>query len=186
MKKYFIALLMLTTTFANAQTKENKSTLSIGAEVDVLPYITGGYYGSVWASKKHFRYRAVITNVTTPEFMLKDGFGNNKMMVYAALVDYFFKPVPEKWWIGSGFEYWDAEIQTSQKLSKAKYNNTMFTLGGGYVWKFYKNFYLNPWAAAHVRIAGDKSVMVDGEKFEPSLFIPEASLKIGWYFNTKK
>lgn len=183
---YLLVLLILLSAFANAQTKENNSKLSIGTEADVLPYITGGYYGSVWASKNHFRYRAVVTNVTTPEFMLKDGFSNNKMMVYAALVDYFFKPEPEKWWIGSGFEYWDAEIQTSQKRSTVKYNNTMFTFGGGYIWKFYKNFYLNPWAAVHLRIAGDKSVMVDGKEFKPSQLIPEGSLKIGWYFNTKK
>jgi hypothetical protein len=186
MKKYIFALLVFVSAIANAQTKENKSRLSIGAETDVLPYITGGNYGSAWVSKNHFRYRAVITNVTTPEFMLKDGFTNNNIMVYAALVDYFFKPIPEKWWIGAGFEYWDAEIQTSSKLSTVKYNNTMFTAGGGYVWRVYKNFYLNPWAAAHVRIAGDKSVMVDGKKFEPSLLLPELSLKIGWYFNTNK
>lgn len=185
MKKYLLALLMMTSAFANAQIKENNSKLSIGAEADILPYMTGGYYGSVWASKNHFRYRAVVTNVTTPEFMLKDGFSNNKMMVYAALVDYFFEPRPEKWWIGSGFEYWDAEIQTSQKFSTVKYNNTMFTLGGGYVWKFYNNFYMNPWAAVHLRIAGDKSVMVDGMEFKPSFLIPEVSLKFGWYFNTK-
>jgi hypothetical protein len=117
--------------------------------------------------------------------MLKDGFTNNKMMVYAALADYFFKSAPEKWWIGSGFEYWNAEIQSSQKRSTVKYNNTMFTLGGGYVWKFCRNFYLNPWAAAHLRIGGDKSVMVDGKEFKPSLLIPEGSLKIGWHFNTK-
>lgn len=186
MKKYFLVLLTLASAFTNAQSKENKSRLSIGMEADVLPYLTGGYYGSVWASKNHFRYRAVVTNVTTPGFMLKEGFTNNKMMVYAALVDYFFKPRPEKWWIGSGFEYWNAEIQTSQKLSTVKYSNTMFTLGGGYVWTFYQNFYLNPWAAAHLRIAGDKSVLVDGKLFKPSQLIPEGSLKIGWYFNTKK
>lgn len=186
MKKHFLGLLLFASVIANAQTKANRSHLSIGTEADVLPYITGGYYGSVWASKNHFRYRAVITNITTPEFMLAKGFTNNKLMVYAALVDYFFKPCPEKWWIGSGFEYWDAEIQTSQKLSTAKYNNSMFTLGGGYVWKFYKNFYLNPWTAVHLRIAGEKSVMVDGKEFKPSILIPEGSLKVGWYFNTKK
>jgi len=47
MKKYLLALLMMTSAFANAQTKENNSKLSIGTEVDILPYMTGGYYGSV-------------------------------------------------------------------------------------------------------------------------------------------
>jgi hypothetical protein len=47
MKRYFLVLLMLTSAFANAQIKEDSSKLSFGAEADVLPYVTGGYYGSV-------------------------------------------------------------------------------------------------------------------------------------------
>ncbi len=186
MKKYLVAFLVFSSVMANAQRSESTSSISIGVEADILPYITGGYYGSLWASKNHFRYRAVVTNVTTPDFMIKDGFTGNSMMVYAGLVDYFFENSPEKWWVGSGLEYWDAEIKTSQKLSTATFSQVMFTLGGGYIWKLYKNLYINPWAAAHLRLAGDKAVMVDGKEFKPSPFIPEASLKIGWYFNTKK
>jgi hypothetical protein len=186
MRIYLLALLIIGSATVNAQVIEGRSGLSVGAEADLLPFITGGYYGSVWVSKDHFRYRAVITNVTTPDFMIKGGFTNNEMMVYAVLVDYFFKPRPEKWWVGAGFEYWDAEIQTYQKLSAANYQTAMFTFGGGYVWKFYKKFYLNPWAAVHVRMAGDKNVMVDGSEFKPSQMIPEGSLKVGWYFNAKE
>lgn len=188
MKFYLFLFSMLFSFALSAQSLEKTVThkTSIGLEADILPYITGGYYGSVWVSHNHFRYRAVVTGVTTPDFMVKDGFTNNKMQVYTLLVDYFFKPSVEKWWIGGGFEFWDAEIQSDLKQSTGKYNNYVATVGGGYVFKVYRNLYLNPWAAIHGRIGGDKRVLVDGKQFKTAFFTPEASLKIGWYFNAKR
>lgn len=184
MKAIFVLIgFMLISGFSYGQT-DNQSTKNtkIGFELDALPYITGGYYGSVWAGQKHFRYRAVITKIETPDFILDDGFTNNDVKVFAAIVDYFFKPGFEGWWLGSGLEYWDATIQTDAQINTAEYNNTVFTIGAGYIWKFYKNFYLNPWLAGHLRIGGDKEVLVDGSTFQPKLLIPEISLKLGWHF----
>lgn len=161
---------------------QSTKNLTVGFEIDALPYITGGYYGSVWVGHNHLRYRAVITKAEIPDFILEDGFTNNEVRVYAAIVDYFFKPEFKGWWIGTGLEYWDAKIQTDAKLNTAEYNNTIFTIGGGYVWKFHKNFYLNPWAAGHLRVAGDKEVVIDESTFEPKLLIPEISFKLGWHF----
>lgn len=59
-------------------------------KVDALPSITDGCYGSVWVSNNHMRYRVIITNVTTPEFVLQDGFLNIKIMAYTIIADYFF------------------------------------------------------------------------------------------------
>ncbi|UJH68597.1 hypothetical protein [Allomuricauda sp. SCSIO 65647] len=175
---FFLSLIV-----SNAQdTDEQTIKTTVGFELDAVPYIFNGYYGSVWVGHNHFRYRAVITNIDTPDFILEDGFTNNEIRVYAAIVDYFFKPDFKGWWIGPGLEYWDAEIQTDAELETAEYNNIIFTLGGGHVWKFYKNFYLNPWAAVHLRVAGDKEVRVDQSTFETPLMIPEVSLKLGWHF----
>jgi len=55
-------------------------------------------------------------------------------------------------------------------------------LGGGYVWEFYRNFYLNSWLATHVVIAGDDEVAVGKRTYELKLFTPEISLKLGWHF----
>lgn len=155
---------------------------TIGFELDVLPYVTGGYYGSIWLGRGHFRYRAIVTRITTPEFLVEDGFTNNEIQAYTAIADYFFNSEFRKWWVGAGFEYWKGKIQTDAKRSTVKYDNTIFTVGTGYVWKFYKNFYLNPWAALHTRIAGDSKVMVDDEEYSPSVITPEVSIKIGWHF----
>ena len=183
MKKLLLILfvLLLNVTYGQDTDQQVKST-TIGVELDALPYITGGYYGSVWVGHKQFRYRAVVAKTEVPEFYVEDGFTNNEVQAYAAIVDYFFKPDFKGWWIGTGLEYWDSTIQTDAKLETAEYNNTVFTLGGGYVWKFHKNFYLNPWVAGHLRIAGDKDVSVDNSIFETPVFTPEISLKLGWHF----
>ncbi len=184
MKAIFLSICLMFFISFNYGQVDNQSTknTSVGFELDALPYITGGYYGSVWVGHNHLRYRAVIAKTETPDFVLEDGFTNNEIMAYAAIVDYFFQPDFKGWWIGTGLEYWDAKIQTDAQLNTAEYNNTVFTIGGGYVWKFYKNFYLNPWVAGHLRIAGDKDVLVDESTFETKSFLPEVSLKLGWHF----
>ncbi len=174
-------LLLFSFSYGQADNQLPKNT-RVGFELDAVPYIFKGYYGSVWIGHNQFRYRAVITKIETPDFILEDGFTNNEMKVYAAIVDYFFKPDFEGWWIGPGLEYWDATIQTDAMLNTSEYNNLIFTVGGGYIWKFYKNFYLNPWVAGHLRIAGDKDVIVDQRTFETKLIIPEVSVKLGWHF----
>lgn len=128
------------------------------------------------------RYRAIVTKITTPDFFLKDGFRNNEIQSYTAIADYFFKPEFKKWWVGAGLEYWKGSIQTDAKLLTAKYSNTIITAGTGYVWKFYKNSYINPWAALHASVAGESNVRVDDREFTPPAITPEISLKIGWHF----
>ncbi|MEM9328313.1 MAG: hypothetical protein AAGA85_21780 [Bacteroidota bacterium] len=181
MKSFFLILVLVACHLTNAQTPEPRHE-TIGFELDALPYIVGGFYGSIWYGRNQMRYRAVITKITTPEFVLDDGFTNNDMYVYALITEYFFKPGFDGWWVGTGLEYWDAEIQTDAELETAEYENYIFTVGSGYAWKFYKNFYLNPWAAVHLRIAGDSQVPVDELIFEPALLLPEVSVKLGWHF----
>ena len=92
MKRCFFMLSILIANMATSQSKMVVNNTSAGLELDALPYITGGYYGSVWMSRNHMRYRAIVTKVTTPEFVLQDGFTNNRIMAYTFIADYFFKP----------------------------------------------------------------------------------------------
>jgi hypothetical protein len=182
MKTLFSLLMLFIASSGYAQQDSADPKIAVGFELDALPYLTGGYYGSVWVGHNHFRYRAIVTQITTPSFMVENGFNNNKIQSYTAIGDYFFSKGFEKWWIGSGFEYWKGQVQSDRKLSTARYNNMIFTAGGGYVWKFYRNFYFNPWIAVHCKVAGDNYVNVDGLRFRPAFVTPEASLKIGWHF----
>lgn len=160
------------------------SNLTVGFELDVLPYISGGYYFSAWLGIKNIRQRIrpVYAKVNMPDFTFdKEAFDRNTIVSYAIFTDYFFKPDFKSIWISTGIEYWDGEIE--DKFSEtSKYYIWIFTLGVGYTWNFYDNFYLNPWIAGRIRIAGNEEVNVGGYIYETPFISPGVSLTIGWNF----
>ncbi len=189
MRYFLITFLILTFSIKgfgqpDSTVSKKQSNLTVGFEIDALPYITGGYYFSSWVgiNKHKQRIRPVIAKVNIPDFMFDtDAFNRNTIQVYAIVVDYFFKPDFKGFLIGTGIEYWDGEIEDNFSET-AKYSNWIFTLGVGYVWKFWDNLYINPWLAAHVRIAGDEEVQVGFFTFLTPFITPQISVKIGWHF----
>lgn len=156
--------------------------VQIGIEQDVLPYVTNGYFIGGWVGKEHLRVRLLSAHVHKPDWITPDGFTNNKVTAYAFVLDYFLKEDWHGWWLGAGVVYWDSSIQRTRLGSTTAYANTLLNGSLGYQWKFYKQFYLSPWAGLHIRIGGAKQVEVDQVAFNTPVFNPEASLKIGWYF----
>jgi hypothetical protein len=178
MKKSILIICTLFTCFSHAQER----TQTVGFELDALPYLSGGWYISGWYGQQHLRYRGVYAQTIVPQFAVPDGFTNHELKVGAFIVDYFFKPNFEGWWVAAGYEYWYNSIQDEAQTDTYIYGNNVTTVGGGYVWKFYKNFYLNPWAAGHILITGTDPVTIGGSVYQPSVFTPEISLKLGWHF----
>lgn len=156
--------------------------ISIGIEQDVLPYITGGYFAGVWAGKNHLRFRAITAKVNKPDFIVKEGFSNNKVKAYALVADYFFKENWKGWWAGTGLVYWKSSLQTDQKMNTAHFENFLLNGSVAYAIQLNKRFYISPWAGMHIRIGGDKKVAVDTKIFRSPLLNPEASVKVGFRF----
>lgn len=156
--------------------------LTIGFEQDALPYIFNGYFANVWVGKSHVRSRILLANVRKPDFLLPEPFTNNRVIALAITADYFLKSDWKGWWLSGGGVLWKNSMQTDFKQQTAHFNTFLLNGSLGYSWKFYKNFYLSPWAGLHLRVGGEKSVLVDGKTFTPPFLNPEASLKIGWHF----
>ena len=154
----------------------------IGAELDILPYATGGWYGSVWAGGSGTRLRAVASHVYVPAFVIPEGFQDHTITSVAALCDVFPGGTFERWWIGGGLEYWSGSIEESGSGLEGQYHSYLLTLGTGYVWRVVGNFTLNPWGAVHVIVAGSKEVPVGSATFSPRTVTGEISLKLGWHF----
>lgn len=159
--------------------------IHFGLEVDALPYLFGGYYASAWTGINNFRFRAIVTKINQPEFVTKNGFEDLSTNAYTFLIDYF--PWKEGkqysgWWIGAGVEYWDNNVTYSNENVSGDFDNYILTLGAGYVIKIWKNFYVNPWGAFHLRVGGDKTKQISSGEYESSLMLPEVSVKLGWYF----
>lgn len=172
---------------ASARAQEIKATpaaprTTVGVELDALPYISGGYYVSGWIGHDRIRVRPVATKTTLPSFVVQDGFKNADLEVYAVIVDYFPRDGFRGFWVGAGAEYWKNSIENESNGGTAKWDNTIATVGGGYVWEFGGHFYLNPWAAGHLVVGGPTSVLAGGATYSPKRFTPEVSIKVGWHF----
>lgn len=185
------ALVLLPSLTARAshaqQTAETEKSLQFGSEVDVVPYATGGYYGSgFWGiSKEAIRFRYVVTRTNIPSFMVSDGFKDKRTDAYALLADKFIGAKRNKLqglWVGGGAEYWRSRIRTDQSSVYSEYQNYLVTVGGGYVWRFSHHVYLNPWAGGHLVVAHDRDIHVADKVYKQPIFTPEASVKIGFTF----
>jgi hypothetical protein len=182
------AALLLTSTPARAAeppAEETPRVWRFGAEIDALPYATGGYYGSFVAARREWRVRAVAARSTMPGFLVEDGFEDKRTDAYALLVDRFLgarRSRQEGFWVGGGVELWSTRIRPEGGNAYTRYNNLMLTAGAGYVWKFSRHFYLNPWAGVHFAAAGERVHNVSGRVYEQARFTPEASIKLGYTF----
>jgi hypothetical protein len=180
-----LVLVLPTCYAADVRNDAGSGTWKVGTEIDALPYATGGYYGSAFVGHNGWRYRGVAARATVPSFMVTDGFKDKRTDAYAVLVDRFFGAKRQKlegFWIGGGGEYWRNRIRTEESPEYSHYNNFILTAGGGYVWKFSRHFYLNPWAGGHFVVGGSRNIQVSGKTYEQRLFTPEASIKVGVTF----
>jgi hypothetical protein len=156
-----------------------------GTELDVLPYATKGYYGSAFAGTNGWRFRGVAVSSTIPSFMVEEGYEDKSLDAYAFLVDRFLgakKDKLEGFWIGGGGEYWRNKIRAEGTADDVRYDNFVLTVGGGYVWKLSRHFFINTWAGAQGVGGGNRQIPGGGKVYEQRVFTPEASVKFGITF----
>lgn len=182
-KKIILIFLFLSTLQLYADKK------AIGFTIDFLPTIMSategelGFSGQTWFVANHNRIRAVGAFFQLPETIVDNNkFENQNMKVAAIIYDYIFGENIDGFWLGTGVEFWFNDI-TEKEINESKsWNNFVYTIGGGYIYKFYKNFYIEPWCAAHLVINND-SITINSNKYQPKKIQGEISLKIGWHFD---
>jgi len=181
MRSFIVTILMVASAAATAVGQGGTDRRwTIGTELDVFPYATGGWYGSLFAGYENIRLRGVVARSYLPGFVRPDGITEQRVNAYAGIIDFLFKPGFDGWWLGFGYEYWDTQYTSEDGITQVGSN--VLTVGGGYIWRFWKGFYLNPWAAAHVVLDAEESITVGSTSFVPSGVLPELSLKLGWTF----
>lgn len=161
---------------------------TVGVAIDLLPPIlsatTGdfGYSAQLWYGYKKFRVRGVIAGFTTPDkIMGNDDFTHLKTTATALIFDYFLKNNFKGWWFGTGIEKWDNTITSKLNDQDYGFKNYVSTAGTGYIFKVYKNFYVEPWGAIHYVMDNNK-ISVENTEYKTKKIQGELSCKIGWHF----
>lgn len=171
-----------------SQTDSLKIKQTVGVAIDLLPPImsatTGnfGYSAQLWYGYRKIRIRGVIAGFTMPDKLLgNDDFTNLETTATALIFDYFLKNNFKGWWLGTGVERWNNTIGSKMNSQNYTFNDYVATAGSGYIFKVYKNFYVEPWGALHY-VLNDEKVSIGETEYKTKKFQGEVSLKVGWHF----
>ncbi len=164
--------------------------MALGFTLDLLPIAMSamseefGMTGQIWVGIEPIRLRLVGGSFSLPNWIAaQNGFEDKSTTVGAVIVDYVFGSHFDEWWIGTGFEYWQNTIGHEKAPGQqAEWSNVVWTIGGGYIWRVYGNFYIEPWVAGHVTM-NSPDVTLAGKTYDPFPIMGEISLKIGWFID---
>jgi hypothetical protein len=162
--------------------------MALGFNLDLLPTVLStangkpGYAPQVWLGIGHARIRFVGAHLEPPDAFAfaPSGFRRPTTTVFASIIDYTFGPRFDKAWIGSGVEVWQSSIQHDGVAGVARWTSTVFTVGGGYIWRFAGDFFLDPWVGVH-GVLNPRTVSLGGFDYKPFPLQGELSLKVGWF-----
>lgn len=157
------------------------STLYWGIEQDPLPYILKGFILSGWMGLKNTRIRGTYAEANTPSFFRRPGINYERTKASHLGVEFFFTKEFKGFWVGPSLGYWWNRIK-NEDLYQRDFWSGVFSVNGGYNWYIFKGFYISPYLAGHLRISGTKNIILGTLDYQPRLFTPEISLKIGWRF----
>ena len=126
--------------------------MALGFQLDLLPTVLSaankeaGYAPQVWLGVGHARVRFVAAHLQPPDgfAFAPHGFHHATTTVFASIIDYTFGPHFDGAWVGSGVEVWQRSIEHREVIGHARWNSTVFTAGGGHIWRFAGDFYLDP------------------------------------------
>jgi hypothetical protein len=170
------------------RTDSIKTKQTVGIAIDLLPPImsaaTGhfGYSAQLWYGYSKFRVRGVIAGFYMPDKLMgNDDFEDLRTTATALIVDFFKNYNFRGWWIGGGFEMWNNTITSKIDGKDYFFKNYVATAGIGYIFKIYKNFYVEPWGALHY-VLNNETISVGDTEYKTKKFQGEVSLKIGWHF----
>ena len=154
--------------------------VALGFNLDLLPTILSaangrpGYAPQVWLGVGHARIRFVCAHLEPPNAFAfaPSGFRRPTTTAFASVIDYTFGARFDGPWIGSGVEVWQSSIEHDGVAGTARWTSTVFTVGGGHIWRSAGDLFLDP-----------QSISLGGFDYRPFPLQGEISLKVGWFLS---
>ncbi|HEX9298176.1 MAG TPA: hypothetical protein VF881_20190 [Polyangiaceae bacterium] len=174
---------------AQSGTGERRA-MALGFNLDLFPTVISavngklGYAPQVWLGVEPVRVRFVGAHLEPPDALAfaDAGFRNPTTTALAMILDYTSGPHFDGFWAGAGFEIWLQSIEHDNVAGTARWTSAVFTVGGGYIWRFSGNFFLDPWLAVHATL-NPQTVTLGTFEHRPFPIIADASLKVGWFYD---
>lgn len=160
--------------------------LALGFQLDLFPTVVSavngkaGYAPQIWLGIDHVRLRLVGAHLEPPDALAfaDEGFENPTTTALAIIIDYTFGDYFDGFWVCAGFEAWQQSIEHEAVSERAVWSSVVGTTGGGYIWRFYENFFVDPWVGVHWTMNPER-VELGPYEYEPPPVVANASVKVG-------
>lgn len=160
--------------------------LAVGFQLDLFPTVVSaingkaGFAPQVWLGLDHVRVRFVGAHMEPPDALAfaDEGFENPTTTALAFILDYTFGDHFDGFWVCAGFEAWQQTIEHEAGPERAVWSSVIATTGGGYIWRFYRNFYIDPWAGVHWTM-NPQQIELGPYQYDPPPVVANASVKVG-------
>jgi hypothetical protein len=164
---------------------------ALGFQLDLFPTVISavngkaGYAPQLWVGIEPVRLRLITAHLEPPNSLTFDPEVVKPMLtVLATTLDYTFGKNLDGVWLGAGTEAWFQRARAKDGSGQAAWTSAVFTVGGGYIWRFAGNFYLDPWLGLHW-ILNSQRHAVGNVQYSPAALSLSASVKVGWFFWTR-
>jgi len=191
MKKFWLLLLIIPFGCGlNAQTRDTlqlalKEEITLGASFDPVPFYYGGWDFNFWGGYNRFKIRLARSLKYPSEFLTDINFENLNYNTTGFYLQYF--PFTNSYrlnnlWFEIGGEKSAGNIRAKLTGGEGNFDEYFLTASIGYLWFFSYRFYLNPFVTAHLRVYGDKTIIINGYYYDTQKLYPEISIRIGYHF----
>ena len=161
--------------------------LALGVNLDPFPTIISAFsreFGleiQPWFGIDHYKIRFDIAHMRVPDTIAGTKyFYKNSCNSFSVMAEYIFGNNFDGFHIGAGIGVWHNTIRHKYFNVHGNIILPFLKIEGGYIWKFYKNLYLEPCAALDIMLM-HKTISIYGFTYKPLPAAGEISVKFGVY-----
>ncbi len=159
----------------------------MGFQLDLFPTVVSAIAGQfgiapqVWLGIRPLRLRLISAHMHLPDaFTFDDDVVDPSLTVVASTIDYTFGHEFDGWWLCSGVESWFQGAAARNGSGRGECTSAIFTFGGGYIWRFFDDLYVDPWLGLHWVLDGQRHQVGD-VTYSPFPLSINPSIKVGWF-----
>lgn len=164
---------------------EQQRRLGLGVNLDFFPTVLSAVDGEFglsiqpWFGIDRFKLRLNITHMRIPDSLVATRyFHKNSANTFSLVFEYCFGSNFDGFTVGGGVGVINNMVSHRYFNRKGNSITPFVTIEGGYIWRFYRNLYIEPCLALDVMVTGQK-IKVWGFDYKPLPVTGEISLKFG-------
>lgn len=163
--------------------KPEEVRIAAGLQFNGIAPFYNGYGGSIWLGEDHYRTTATFVRMEYPGQVINGPYDGEINFATRVDIDYFLNGFLKGPYFGVGLQYGRYEYSRFTLSSSGNHYRVDYSLSLGYKQNIWRGIHIDARLSGNGNIYGRSSVTTAPNwVYEPTYFMPFASLALGWEF----